>query len=149
MSFEIVEKYELEGLKCYINTGSGFGGFNGYITYPKRPLKETGYNGIATYIPVHGGLTYAHENDDKTFTYGFDSSHCDSEKYPCRNIKWIKSQIEIIKDGIELCKKLEDKYLLAEGDNKKRAKICQKVLDINKDSERSFGVNINLLCGKL
>ncbi len=149
MHFELIEEYEIKGLKCKITNGNGFGGFNGYITYPKRPLKEPRYNGIATYIPVHGGLTYAEENKDGSFTYGFDTSHYDSKEYPNKDIKWIKSQIEIIRKGIELCKKLENKYLLAEGNNKKRAIICQKVLEINKKMERSFGVNIKLICGEL
>lgn len=151
MGFNIIEEYKLDGLKCKINSGSGFGGFNGYITYPKRPLKEDGYNGIATYIPVHGGLTYAKEEKDGSFTYGFDTSHCDSPKFPVTDVNWIKKQIQVIRDGIAICKKYEDKYLLAEGDNKKRAKICQKIYDIGKDNNDGmpFGININLLSGKL
>ena len=149
MSFNKILEYKLHGLKCLINSGSRHGGFNGYITYKKRPLKEEGYNGIATYIPVHGGLTYAYQEDNGEFTYGFDTSHCDSNKYPIRDINWIKSQINIIYDGIKLCKKLENKYLLSEGNNDKRAKICQNILNLNKGMERYFGVNIKLLCGKL
>lgn len=151
MSFKIVEEYEMEGLKCKINTGSGYGGFNGYITYPKRPLKETGYNGIASYIPVHGGLTYANTNEDGTFTYGFDTSHCYSNEFPNTDIDWIKSQIKVIYDGISICKKLENKYLLAEGDNDKRAKIVQKIYDAGKQNNKGypFNVSIKLLSGNL
>lgn len=150
MAFESVEKYKLGRLNCEIKNGSGYmNGYNGYITYHKRPLKEQGYNGIATYIPVHGGLTYAKENKDGSFTYGFDTAHCDSHKYPIDNIDWIKEQIKIIRDGISLCKKLENKYLLAEGDNKKRAVICQKIINLQPQQERSFGVAIKLLSGKL
>lgn len=149
MNFKLIEEYELDGLKCKINSGSGVGGYNGYITYPKRPLKEISYNGIATYISVHGGITYAHQENDESFTYGFDSSHCDSNKYPNKDVNWIKEQIKIIRDGISLCQSLEDEYLISEGDNEKRAEICQKVLDINENMERSFGVNIKLLGGNL
>lgn len=150
MAFELIEEYELDGLKCKINSGSGYmGGFNGYITYPKRPLKETGYNGIATYIPVHGGITYAQENKDGSFTYGFDTSHYNSSDYPNKNINWIKEQIKIIRDGIELAKTLEDEYLLAEGNNEKQAEICQKVCDLQPNQHPSLGVMINMFGGKL
>jgi hypothetical protein len=149
MAFETILKYKLNGLNCAITLGSGYGGFNGYITYKKRPLKESGYYGIVTYIPVHGGITYTKQEEDGSFTYGFDTSHCDSMKYPIKDIEWIKGQIKVIYNSIKLCKKLEKEYLLNEGNNEKRAEICQKVLDVNKDMETSFGVNIKLLAGKL
>jgi hypothetical protein len=123
-------------------------GYNGYILFAERPVKEPVYHGILTYVPVHGGITYA-EQDELGMVYGFDTRHCDSGSYPIRDTTWIKEQCEIMLKGILLATTLEDEYLLAEGDNEKRAEICQKVADIQPEHSRNFGVNINLLYGRL
>lgn len=148
MAFELVEEGRIGKLKYKILNGRE--GLNGYITYPKRPVKETGYGGIVTYIPVHGGITFAKQEDDGSFTYGFDTAHCNSNEYPRNSTEWIKGQLELMVRAITLAKKLEDKYLLAEGDNEKRGDIVQKVIDLaGEDYSRPLGVNINLICGKL
>ena len=148
MSFEIIEEGELEGLKYRIVSGRS-GSYKGYLTFPERPLKELGYWGIAAYVSVHGGITFA-EQEENSFTYGFDTAHCDSNEYPITDIEWIKSQLLAMKHGLEKAKELEDEYLLAEGDNKKRAVICQQVIDAgDKNQSRNFGININMLSGKL
>ncbi len=33
----------------------------GYCTFPNRPVREQGYRGFMTYVPVHGGITYAEQ----------------------------------------------------------------------------------------
>lgn len=150
MAFEIIEEGELEGLRYCINSGAGYGGFCGYIYFPKRPLKEPGYEGIVNYVSVHGGVTYAREEKDGSFCYGFDTSHSDSEKFPVKDVNWIKEQLTGMKHSLEKAKELEDAYLLAEGDNEKRVKICQEVFDAgNKEQAFGLGVSIKLMTGKL
>ena len=123
-------------------------GYNGYVLFAERPVKEPDYNGILTYVPVHGGITYA-EQDELGMVYGFDTGHCDSGIFPIREPAWIKEQCEIMLKGILLAATLEDEYLLAEGDNEKRAEICQKVADLQPEHSRNFGVMVNLLGGRL
>jgi len=96
------------------------GALNGYVHFKARPTTEKGYQGILTYVPVHGGITLA-EPDGKivfpwatnsllwpfyTFLkpcqgmiYGFDTGHCDSEKYPRADKAWIKRQIGLMLRG--------------------------------------------------
>jgi hypothetical protein len=123
-------------------------GYNGYVSFKSKPVKEPDYHGILTYVPVHGGITYA-EHDELGSAYGFDTGHCDSGKFPIRDLSWIKGQCEIMLNGIRLAATLEDEYLLAEGDNEKRAEICQRILDLQPEQMKNFGVMINLLGGKL
>ena len=99
-------------------------------------------------VLFYGGITYR-EHEKGRSVYGFDTKHCDSNEYPINDKKWIKEQIKIMLKGILLAKKLEVDYLLAEGDNKKRAKICQKLADLQPKQYKNFGMMINVLCGKL
>jgi hypothetical protein len=128
---------------------SPFGALNGYAVFNRRPTKETGYHGILTYVPVHGGITFAEKWNDKMI-YGFDTGHCDSNEFPINDKKWIKEQIEIMVKGILKAAELEEEYLSA-ATNEIKADICQKVLEINPIVEEryNFGVNINLLAGTL
>lgn len=60
----------------------------GYARFPKRPVREEGYDGILRFVPVHGGLTYAQGHDDGSMVYGFDCTHSgdavpiEFERYP-------------------------------------------------------------------
>ena len=142
-----VEVFQVDGLECYIVPSPCWIGFNGYALFPKRPVREVGYAGIISYVPVHGGITFAHECDDGII-YGFDTGHCDSGEYPINDKDWIKGQITIMIQGIKLAATLEDKYLRCKT-NKGRAKYADKLLDLQRDQSRSFGVCLNLLSGKL
>lgn len=129
-----IEKGKILGHTYYICTAPMEGALNGYIHFKRRPLIEEGYCGIATYVPVHGGITYARE-DDTGIVYGFDTLHCDSEKEPRTDKEWIKKQIKLMLLGILEAKKVEKKYLTSKS-NKVKAKLCQQVLNIDKDKNK-------------
>jgi hypothetical protein len=137
---------DIEGLEWFIIPGP-FEGLNGYVVFPKRLTIETGYNGLLEYIPVHGGITFAHEYEDG-MVYGFDTAHCDSEEKPRDNVEWIKGQIAIMTKGVKLAAELEPKYLLART-NEEKQPICQQIIELNPDDWKNFGVMINLLSGEL
>jgi hypothetical protein len=121
---------------------------NGYALFKKRPVREQGYSGILTYVPVHGGITYAHE-DESGMCYGFDTLHYDSKEYPRKDEGWIKKQIRIMVRGILVAKKVEKNYLRCIT-NKGKAKWAQMVQDVGEQKQRNnFGVCINLLSGQL
>lgn len=138
-------------------------GYNGYIYFKKKPVKEPGYNGILNYVPVHGGITFAEPRTifkivgdkkelvaSRGMAYGFDTAHSHSGKFPISDVDWIKKEIAIMLKGIQLASKLEDEYLLAEGDNQKRAEIVQPILDLHSEGEElPFGALLNLLGGQL
>ena len=124
------------------------GALNGYACFPTRPVVEPDYNGIIAYVPVHGGVTLAHEYSDG-MVYGFDTLHYDSHNYPRFEKEWIRDQIKVMIHGILVAAKVEKKYLLAKTEAKK-AIYAQKVQDVGDPvHQRNFGVAINLLSGKL
>jgi len=133
---------------CNPPTG-GIGGCCGYISFAKRPVIEKEYHGIMTYVPVHGGITYAEEGKFG-MVYGFDTAHCDSEKFPRNDHEWIKKQIRKMLEGILVAQKVEKKYLFAKTEEEK-AKYAQMVLDTDTEKEngKSFGVMMNILSGNL
>lgn len=148
----LVDSGEIDGHKYWILKGPamsyGMGGYNGYVLFPKRLTVEQGYDGILTYVPVHGGITYA-EDFAEGMVYGFDTAHSGSEKLPRTSIEWIKGQIAILINGINQAAKIEAKYLTAKKDTT-RAKYAQTVQDVDTTgNERSFSVNINLLSGQI
>jgi hypothetical protein len=138
---------KINGYKYWI-TNSKYGGLNGYVSFSKQPTIENGYSGILTYVPVHGGITYA-EKKEAGMIYGFDTAHCDSEKYPRNDKKWIKKQIKKMIDGIKMASKIEKKYLAAKT-NKEKAKYAQMVLDTDQEKENQYnlGIGINILSNK-
>jgi hypothetical protein len=122
------------------------GGLNGYAVYKKRPLIEPGYHGIVSYIPVHGGITYAEESEEG-FVYGFDTAHCDSEEYPRNDHAWIIEQIETMIEGIHRAQIVEERYL--NGSDEEKIKCGQFVVDaLNDQKNLPWGAMINCLCGQ-
>lgn len=127
----------------------------GYCTFPKRFAVEGGYDGILTYVPVHGGITYADESDD-SMTYGFDCGHCDDENNPqLRDIEWLKGECERMASAIKIAAEYEPEYLLAKT-NKEKARILEEYhkkteteLGAEFDIKDNFGTMIRLLCGEL
>lgn len=143
---------EIAGHQAYIVPSPGYFGesLNGYAVFSERPVKERGYEGILTYVPVHGGITYARMHDGLGIVYGFDTCHHGSRQFPISDQDWIKGQIELMVRGIKLAAELEDEYLLAAGDNEKRAEICQNILDLSEgEVSFNFGLAINILSGEL
>jgi len=142
-----IESGEIDGFKYWIVDYKG--SLNGYVAFPKRPTVETGYGGILTYVPVHGGITFS-RNNKFGMVYGFDTKHSDSDQFPISDKKWIKEQCKVMIEGILVAKKVEKKYLLAKT-NEEKAKYCDMVLAVDKEGKNrnNFGININLLGGKL
>jgi len=61
----------------------------GYVRFPERPVKERTYHGILTYVPVHGGITYADQKDGG-MVYGFDCGHAGDEERPeTKDPEWV------------------------------------------------------------
>lgn len=124
----------------------------GYCEFPKRPVREHGYDGIITYVPVHGGITYASENvETGTMTYGFDCAHYNDDKNPnCTDEVWLKNECEKMAKYIKAIVPFEKRYLRATT-NKGKAKILQEYFDSIEFEgvPDSFGVHIKLLGGEL
>lgn len=99
-----------------------FSGYNGYIVFPKRPVQEKDRDGIIQYVPVHGGITYAHESID-CMVYGFDTAHFNSHPDTKKSLAWIKAWIMIMLDGIKIAADLEDVFLAADGDEETQSNI--------------------------
>ncbi len=132
-----------------------FSGLNGYIVFPKRPLKEPGMDGIVVYVPVHGGITFA-EQMDEGFAYGFDTAHLESEQFPRMDPVWIKEQCLVMLMGILRAQEVEKKYLKCTT-NHGRLKHVEKVIEVGEmqglegadKTSMSMGALTNLLTGKL
>lgn len=101
-------------LKCNL---MGFGTYYcGYVTFPKRPLLETSYDGIAAWVDVHGGLTFAEENKDGSFTYGFDCAHVYDERNPLlQNVDYLKTECWCMAVNIQVAVEFEPEYLATDG----------------------------------
>lgn len=101
----------------------------GYVWFPKRPVREQGYNGILTYVPVHGGITYA-EIEGKGMKYGFDCAHSgDWVSYNPSGHKWtleeVVAETEKMSRAIQLIAKYEKRYL-RNITNKGKAKVIDE-----------------------
>jgi len=120
---------------------------NGYVRFPKRPTRELGYDGILSYVPVHGGITYA-EKHDGSMIYGFDTLHHNSEKLPRGDPNWIRDQCVIMVKGILKAAEVEAKYLRCIS-SRGRAKWAEEVLKVQPGEEYNFGTMIKFLSGKL
>ena len=125
---------------------------NGYIRFPTRPVKDPSCEGILAYVAVHGGITFAQEQDDGSMLYGYDTNHVFSGDYPTDDPEWHRQQCQVMLDGILLAVTLEDEYLLAEGDQEARGKIAARLYDstpLELRSEFGLGVMLKIICGDL
>jgi len=139
---------------------SSMGHYCGYVRFPKRPVREKGYGGILTYVPVHGGITYAEQSEDGSMVYGFDCAHAgDFSKVCPYGKKWtleeVEKETEKMAIGIEIAKKYEKRYL-----RNYTAKGKAKVIDeFHKELaekhgiifklQDNFGAMLNVLAGDL
>jgi hypothetical protein len=143
-----VEVGEIDGLEYWIVPSPIEDALNGYVVFPKKPVREDGYHGILTYVPVHGGITYC-EHDRIGSVYGFDTLHCDSDKFLRTDPRWIKRQIEVMIKGIRKAAEVEAKYLRCVS-NRGKGKYAQMVFDtLEGDKEMNFGMMLNILAGRL
>lgn len=138
---------EIDGCEYFIVPAPFEGALNGYVVFKKKPVREQDYNGILSYVPVHGGITLCHHQKEGS-VYGFDTLHCDSREYPRTDHGWIKEQISVMIKGIKVAAKVELKYLKAVT-NKGKAKWAQMVQDVQPEQAHNFGVSLNILSGQL
>jgi len=130
--------------------------FCGYARLPKRPVTEDGYHGILTYVPVHGGITYSHTDDDGSTVYGFDCAHLDDEHDPqLRDVEWLFAECERMARAVLIAGEFEPRYL-AETDTDKRAAVldefiaaCAERAGTEPGAPHNFGTMLNMLFGKL
>lgn len=142
-----IEKGRIDGYEYWIVPAPSENALNGYVVFPKRLVRERDYRGILTYVPVHGGITYARE-DELGMVYGFDTLHYNSDSKPRTNNEWIKQQCEIMLKGILKAKEVELRYLRCVS-NRGKAKYAQQVSEIQPEESNNFGVSLNILEGKL
>ena len=158
---DAVATWDIDGIECWATPGPAMmrrtpglppvGGLNGYCRFPKRPLVEEGYHGIATYVPVHGGITFAEQDDDGSMVYGFDTAHASSDEMPREDPEWIKGQCALMVAGLKKAAEVERRYLRCIT-NEGKAKHAQAVSDVAPDGTAGglpFGVLINLIGGEL
>ena len=131
----------------------------GYVRFPKRPLREKGYQGIATYVPAHGGITYAEKSKNGSFVYGFDCSHSgDASPLHPEGKHWtleeVKNETEKMAKAIQLAIKYEKRYL-RNISPKGKAKVIDEfhkeceTHGINFNLQDNFGSMLNLLAGQI
>ena len=146
----VIESWEKDGIGFEVVLHE-LGHYCGYARFPKRPLREQGYSGIATYVPVHGGITYALTEDHGSFIYGFDCAHAGDEGNPkLKSVPWLKSECERMALNIKASAKYERRYLRAISE-KGKAKILQEFHDEvgGFDLKDNFGAMINTISGKI
>ena len=132
------------------------GHYCGYCIFPERFLVEQGYGGMVTYVPVHGGVTYAEKREDGSMAYGFDCAHSGDEADPrCRDINWLRKECEDMAEAIKIAGRYERDYLLAQT-NEDRAEVIDRYhreveerLGRKFDLYDNFGTMLNLLAQQL
>jgi hypothetical protein len=143
---DIARKLNLTG-HLITNSILDGGEYNGYCRFPKLPGEATGYGGIYTYVPVHGGLTFFQEWIDGSVTYGFDTSHFNSSEALC-TLPWMREQTEQMVRGILIAARFEKYYLRAGNDNDKKGRILDRMARFL-GNDLNTGVMLNLLSGEL
>jgi hypothetical protein len=124
------------------------GTLNGYVIFPVRPVREKGYDGILSYVPVHGGITFA-KQEGVEMAYGFDTAHHNSRDYPIGDHEWLWSECRKMVDGILKAKELEDAWD-GEEDKEKQVALAQQVYDVAPcDGGFHLGIMVNMLCGRI
>lgn len=127
-----------------------FGQWNGYVKFPKLPGILPGYRGIYTYIPVHGGLTFFQEWADGSCTYGFDCCHGYSGHSPIKDKDWVKLEAESMGRSIRIAARFEKYYLKAGDDNRKKARVLDRMGQfLPVELGGNTGIMFNLLGGEL
>jgi len=164
---EAVEVWKKDGLTLSV-VKQKRGHYCGYVRFPKRPVREKGYHGILTYVPVHGGITYAEESNPidtvnprkSDWVYGFDCAHSnDWSEYHSEGHKWtleeVKQETENMAKAIQLISKYEKRYL-KNITNKGKAKVIDEYhKELEKEGNNTFnltdnfGAMLNVLCGKI
>lgn len=132
-----------ESVRCSIVL-TNHGHYCGYARFPVHPVTESGYHGILTYVPVHGGITYARADKDGTMVYGFDCAHADDDNNPnIRDIEWLKAECRRMVGAILAAAAIEVDYLTAP-DNARKATVINSYHEVCKEHGCVFGLPNNL-----
>lgn len=139
-----------------VSTGVWGPYYCGYVRFPRRPVKEEGYQGILNYVPVNGGITYAKESHDGSMVYGFDCTHLHDRDRPwTQDINWVREECRRMAVGIFIAARYERRYLEA-SDTVSRAKIIdeywemvRRITNHNYEVDENTAVVINLISGQL
>jgi hypothetical protein len=117
----------------------------GYIRFPKNPFKhQKGYDGLLTYIPAHGGLTYGEEDWDGSMVYGFDCGHAfDSEKSHLKDRDWLSAHCEMIGHAIMIAVQYEDRYMAAKTDEHACKLLDEMTAEMKEKAGLDFEVQDN------
>jgi hypothetical protein len=132
-----------------------FGRYCGYCRFSKRPVQEPKYNGILTYVPVHGGITFVNE-DSGGMVYGFDTSHAgDEDNLELQNPDFVIAEAKRLAQAILVAAKWEPFYLKA-SETWVRAEVIQGFHDELEETygitftlTNNFGAMIAVICGSL
>ena len=138
------------GARCTIVWHDRACHYCGYVRFTRNPLfGGCYYNGFRAYVPVHGGLTYA-TKDTGGYVYGYDCGHAgDEANQKLTDIDWLTAHTERLVLMIRVGRWFEPLYNLS-GNNRWRAWLIERYWQIvGRPDEFSFGININLLCGRL
>jgi hypothetical protein len=127
---------------------------NGYVAFPKRhaPRLPMDIGNIVQYIPVHGGVSYAHK-DATAAVWGFDTMHAGSEDVPRTDRDWMRHQCHILHHGLEIAAGLWPEFRRA--GQARRIEMAQGLFDIDPaaegglDKRLGFQALVNLMCGRI
>lgn len=140
-----LETWKVDGATFSIIERSTYGlsigaPYNGYVRFPSRPVKEEGYRGILTYVPVHGGITYAEQSEDGSMVYGFDCAHAGDElNQQLFDLEWVKAECQRLAQAISIAAAYEDEYLEANTNEARAA-----VIDAYHERLRQENIEFNL-----
>lgn len=125
---------------------------NGYVAFDKRhaPHLPAGEQNLVQYIPVHGGITYAHK-DSVAAVWGFDTMHYRSENEPRTDRDWIRAHCWILYRGLLLAGKHWKEFSRA--GRERKMEIVQELLDLVPEQamqdKLGFTALLNTLMGKV
>lgn len=129
--------------------------YNGYCRFMSKPVIEEGYNGLLTYVPVHGGITYASHLNGVS-TYGFDTAHADDDENPLvRNVEWLEWQACFMARAIRIAAMFEERYLQSDSPYRRAEIVDAYHAKVRKLTQQpfqltnNFGAMINVICGQV
>lgn len=123
---------------------------NGYIAWRKRwkPRVPVTTGGLVKYIPVHGGVTWAHK-DSYAAVWGFDTMHAASENEPRTDRDWIRGNCWILYRGLILAAQLWPEFQRA--NRRRKAQLAEQLLALLPEQpmgkKLGFEAMIGLLAG--
>jgi len=127
------------------------GRFCGYVRFPSLPLIAPGYRGIATYVPVHGDITFFQDWWDGSVTYGFDTAHLVSQENIeiVSDVDWMMAETESMARGIQIAARFEPYYLRATTNARKAVVLERMAKFLPFELHGHMGAMLNLLGGEL